>query len=57
MFIYLLIISLHDRGLQTFFPFISDLVELFTMVYFYFIFPFSFLSEEMPLFEKLEMNK
>lgn len=60
MLIYLLIISLHNRSLQTFFfPFISDLVELFTLVYFYLpITPtFFFLSEEMSVFERLETNK
>lgn len=60
---YLLIISLHNRGLQAFFffvPFISDWVELFTLEYFYLPitvpFFFFFLSEEMPVFGRLETN-
>lgn len=61
---YLFIISLHNRGLQAFFFFLSlsYLIWLNCLLWSIFIFPllflfFFFLSEEMPVFERLETNK
>lgn len=60
MLMYLLIISLHNRSLQTFFFFLSYLIWLNCLLWSIFIFLlcllFFFLSEEMSVFERLETN-